>query len=172
MTQVSFVTGGTGFIGAALTERLISEGHEVRVLARNPEKARSLFGDRVTVVTGDLLDTSVLRAGLEGVDYVFHLAAMVGDYGLKKEFYRVNRDGTLALVDAAATASVARFIYMSSNAVIGMKREKITTEATPYSNTGGHYGTSKGIAEREILRRHREEGFPGVILRPLSLIHI
>jgi len=166
MTQVSFVTGGTGFIGAALTERLINEGHEVRVLARNPEKAKALFGDRVTIVTGDLLDGAVLRKGLEGVDYVFHLAAAVGDYGPRKEFFRVNRDGTLALVDAAAAAGVSRFIYMSSNAVIGMKREKVTTEETPYSDSGGYYGMSKGIAEREILRRHREEGFPGVILRP------
>jgi len=166
MTQVSFVTGGTGFIGATLTKRLINEGHEVRVLARNPEKAKSLFGDRVTIVTGDLLDGAALHKGLKGVDYVFHLAAAVGDYGPKKEFFRVNRDGTLALVDAAAAAGVARFIYMSSNAVIGMKREKITTEETPYSNTGGYYGISKGIAERAILKRHREEGFPGVILRP------
>ena len=84
MKPISFVTGGTGFIGAALTERLIGEGHEVRVLARSPEKARSLFGDRVTIVAGDLLDTAALQKGLEGVDYVFHLAAAVGDYGPKK----------------------------------------------------------------------------------------
>ncbi len=166
MSYISFVTGGTGFIGPYLVKRLIKGGHTVRVLARDPKKAKSLLGSEVDIIRGDVTDEATLASGIKGADFVFHLAARVGDYGPKAEFYRTNVDGTRAVVDASDKAGVSRFVYASSNAVIGTKREKITTESTPYSNTGGPYGITKGMAEKIIIDRYEKNSFPAVILRP------
>lgn len=173
MTRISFVTGGTGFIGRFLVRRLIDEGQKVRVLARSVKKAEDLFGDAVEIITGDISDKKALRRGVDGADFVFHLAAKVGDYGPKREFYSVNVDGTRALLDAwedandsDKTGGDGRFIYMSTNAVTGMKRTSVTDESAPYSNTGGPYGITKGMAEKMILKRCAENGLHGVVVRP------
>lgn len=170
VTRISLVTGGTGFIGRYLVRRLIEEGHTVRVLARSVDKARDLFGDAIEVIEGDISKVEALKKGVDRADYLFHLAAQVGDYGPKKEFYRVNVEGTRALLDAWEEANGGDkkgcFVYMSTNAVTGMKRTKVTDESAPYSNTGGHYGITKGIAEKMILDRCAENGLHGVVVRP------
>jgi nucleoside-diphosphate-sugar epimerase len=166
MSTISFVTGGTGFIGRSLVGRLLAEGHTVRILARSPEKARALFDDEPAIIPGDLGDRQALDLGCRGADYVFHLAAQVGDFGPRHGYYQTNVEGTRAVVDAAEGAGARRFVYVSTNAVTGIRRTTTTDESAPYANTGGHYGISKGMAERIIRDRHRENGFPGVILRP------
>ncbi len=166
MSTISFVTGGTGFIGSRLVWRLLADGHTVRLLARSTGKARALFGDKVAIVPGDLGDPAALARGCEGADLVFHLAAQVGDFGPRRGYYRTNVEGTRAVVDAADRAEVSRLVYMSTNAVTGIKRTAVTDESAPYARTGGHYGISKGMAERIIRDRHCDNGFPGVILRP------
>jgi nucleoside-diphosphate-sugar epimerase len=166
MSTVSFVTGGTGFIGRRLVRRLIAEGHAVRVLARSVDKARSLFDDEAEIIPGDLDDTGALARGCRGADRVFHLAAQVGDFGPRRGYYHTNVEGTLAAVDAAERANAVRFVYISTNAVTGIKRVHVTDETAPYATNGGHYGISKGMAERVIRDRHEQSGFPGVILRP------
>jgi nucleoside-diphosphate-sugar epimerase len=166
MSLTYFVTGGTGFIGSRLVRRLIEEGHSVRLLARDRKKAERLFGKEVAVIVGDVGDERALRAGTSGADCVFHLAAQVGDFGPRRGFYDTNVRGTQAVVDAADRAHAGRFVFMSTNAVTGMRRTTTTDESAPYATTGGHYGISKGMAERIIRRRHEENGFPAVILRP------
>jgi len=166
MKPVSFVTGGTGFIGQYLVKRLIEEGHEVRILARKPEKAHALFNGSAKIIEGDILDTGALERGASGAHYIFHLAARVGDYGPVKEFSRINVTGTEKLLDAAEKTGNVRLIYVSTNAVVGVKRKNITTEETPYADTGGPYGITKGLAERAILGRHGNNGFQAVVVRP------
>jgi 2-alkyl-3-oxoalkanoate reductase len=166
MPTISFVTGGTGFIGSRLVRRLLAEGHTVRVLARSPEKAHKLFDEKAEIIPGDLSDAAALARGCKGADRVFHLAAQVGDYGPKKGYYRTNVEGTRAMVDAAVRGGAGRFVYVSTNAVTGIKRTTVTDETAPYATSGGHYGISKGMAERIIRDRHEQSGFPGVILRP------
>jgi nucleoside-diphosphate-sugar epimerase len=167
---ISCVTGGTGFVGTHLVRRLISEGHEVRVLARNPEKARSLFGDQVKVVAGDLGNEDALTECVGGADFVFHLAAHIGYFGRKELFYQTNVEGSKRLLDIAEAHNIKRFVFMSTNAVIGYKREKVTDESTPYSYRSGLSGITKIITEKDILERYKKNGFPGVILRP-SIIY-
>jgi nucleoside-diphosphate-sugar epimerase len=166
MVPISCITGGTGFIGQCLVARLLSVGHRLRIIARSPEKAERLFKDSVEIIPGDLCDSAALSKGVTGADFVFHLAARVGDFGPKKEFFKINCDGTRLLVEACMETRIKRFIHMSTNAVIGIKREKVTTEQTPYSNTGGPYGITKGISERYVLEKHRKENFPAVVIRP------
>lgn len=144
-------------------------GHTVRLLARNAEKAKGLFGDSVEIIGGDVSDREALIRGVDGADFLFHLAARVGDYGPKREFYNVNVGGTKALLDAweeTGGNKRGRLVYMSTNAVTGMKRITVTDETAPYSNTGGVYGITKGIAEKMILDRCAEKGLDGVVVRP------
>jgi nucleoside-diphosphate-sugar epimerase len=166
MSTTSFVTGGTGFIGSRLVKRLLADGHTVRLLARSPEKARALFDDEVEIIPGDLGDLEALARGCRGADRVFHLAAQVGDFGPRRGYYETNVQGTRAVVDAADRANAGCLVYVSTNAVTGMRRTSVTDESAPYADTGGHYGISKGMAERIIRDRHHQNGFPGVILRP------
>lgn len=166
MSTISFVTGGTGFIGSRLVRRLIAEGQTVRVLARSAQKARALFDHEAEIIPGDLDDRGALERGCRGADCVFHLAAQVGDFGSRRGYYHTNVEGTRSVVDAAQRADAGRLVYISTNAVTGIKRAHVTDESAPYASNGGHYGVSKGMAERIIRDRHRESGFPGVILRP------
>jgi len=166
MSTVSFVTGGTGFIGRRLVNRLLAEGHTVRVLARSAEKAHAFFDEKVEIIPGDLDNADALLSGCRGADRVFHLAAQVGDFGPRRGYYHTNVEGTRAMVDAAERGGSGRFVYVSTNAVTGIKRAHVTDETVPYGTSGGHYGISKGMAERIIRERHETTGFPGVILRP------
>ena len=121
------VTGATGFVGQHLVRRLLSEpGIEVRVLVRQPERARELFGDdagRLEIATGDLAEPASLGGICEGVVSVFHAGAKV-PYGLAageaaEVFGRVNVDGTQALALEALQSGVRRFVHLSSAAAMG-----------------------------------------------------
>jgi uncharacterized protein YbjT (DUF2867 family) len=71
---VVLVTGATGFIGRHLVRRLLADGHQVRILVRQPGKAAALFGGAVEMVTGDVNDSQILPVAMAGCDVLFHLA--------------------------------------------------------------------------------------------------
>jgi dihydroflavonol-4-reductase len=163
------VTGGTGFVGANLVRELLDTGARVRVLARPTSDRRALTGLPVEVVPGDLLDPASLRAGLAGVEVVYHVAA---DYRLwapdPARLYRVNVDGTRALLQAAEAAGVARIVHTSSVGTLGLPRDGTPgTEATPVGlgDMVGDYKRSKFLAEREA-EAAAARGVPVVIVNP------
>ena len=96
-----FVTGGSGFVGGRLIERLRDDGHTVRALARSDAAAevRALGAEPVS---GDLGDPDAIRAGAEGCEFTFHAAATVGDWGKREDFVRGNVDGTRNVLRALA----------------------------------------------------------------------
>jgi nucleoside-diphosphate-sugar epimerase len=110
-----FVTGGTGFIGTRLTERLISENHNVIILARNPSVASFAVNDKVTLLKGDLFNKAVLREGMKDCDWVFHMAAYA------KPFYKdpavisgINVGGTVNVFEAALERRVKKVVFTST----------------------------------------------------------
>jgi nucleoside-diphosphate-sugar epimerase len=160
----AFVTGATGAIGSALTERLSREGWRVNALARRPESAAHLeVLSGVTIVSGDLEDNETLIHASAGCDTVFHLAALVhADPSTPEaEFTRVNVAGTGSLVDAAITAGAKRLVFFSSVAVYPETDAVTDEESQPQPQTA--YGRSK--LEGEELALSRDGEIEVVVLR-------
>jgi len=163
------VTGATGFIGANLVRELLRDGARVRVLVRPQSDRRVLAGLPVEVAVGDLLAPASLPPALEGVSVVYHVAA---DYRLwapdPAVLYRVNVEGTRALLAAAAAARVARVVYTSSVGTLGIPPDgRPGTESTPVrlEEMVNHYKRSKFLAEREA-EAAAARGVPVVIVNP------
>lgn len=122
----AFVTGATGMLGNNLVRDLLDRGWRVRALARSPEKAQRVLGDRDDVewAYGDLERREAWLGALDGVDVVFHTAAMFREYdGTDPQAWArlvaINRDGTLGLARDAAARGVARFVDTSTGGIIG-----------------------------------------------------
>lgn len=146
----ALVTGGTGFIGSHLTDELIEQGYEVRVLRRTTSSTKALKGKKASFALGDLTDPISLIHACEHVDVVFHVAALPRDWGPKKTFFDINLDGTKNLLNACIKNKVSRFIFMSSAAAYGFPKTAIPiTEEYPKKPTA-KYGESKLIAEQLI----------------------
>src|SRR5881398_663502 len=89
-----FVTGGSGFVGGRLIERLVADGDEVRALGRSDEAAEAVSALGAEPVRGDVTDESSIAAGAAGCEVAYHSAAKVEDYGPWEDFERVNVDGS------------------------------------------------------------------------------
>ena len=168
------VTGATGFVGSAVLRRLVSEGERVRVLVRPASNRRNLEGVNCEVVEGDLSDPATLRPAVAGCEALYHVAA---DYRLwvpdPQTLYRINVEGTVALLRAAVDAGVSRIVYTSSVATLGLTDDRSPAdEATPTSldKMVGEYKRSKYLAEDAVRRLTRTEGYPVVIVNPSAPI--
>ena len=173
MTQISLVTGATGFLGSAVARALLARGEKVRVLARPNSDRRNLAGLPVEIAEGSLEDADSLRRAVEGCDGLFHVAA---DYRLwvrdKQSMLRANVDGTVNLMKAAQEVGVERIVYTSSVAVLGHVESGLADEKTPstLADMVGIYKQSKFLAEEEVRRLIRDEGLPCVIVNPSTPI--
>lgn len=148
--MLALVTGGTGFIGSHLTDDLIEQGYNVRVLRRATSSTKFLKEKKVSFAVGDLTDPDSLIHACEHVDVVFHVAALPRDWGPKKTFFEINLDGTKNLLDACIQNKVPRFVFMSSAAVYGFpKTDKPISEDYKKKPTA-KYGQSKLMAEKMV----------------------
>ena len=163
------VTGATGFVGRALVRRLLADGRPVRAAVR--PGATALPREVETAAIGDIGPDTDWRTALAGIDAVVHLAArahVVHDSSPDAHtLYRaVNTLGTLRLAEAAATAGVRRFVFLSSARVHGERSTGAPfTESSPLAATDP-YGRSKAEAERGLAALAAAGGLDPVILRP------
>jgi dihydroflavonol-4-reductase len=163
-----FVTGGTGFIGGHLIKRLLRDGASVKALARDSSKAEELRKLGVEIIIGDVTDKTSITGVLKGCDAFYHLGNIsrwwLGD---KKLYYKINVEGTRNVMMEALKEGVKKVVYTSSLAAIRQPKGEIATEETEHKRDfESHYGRSKFLAEREVLRMYRESGLPVVILNP------
>ncbi len=163
----AFVTGGSGFIGGRLIERLRADGHGVRALARSPRSAEAVRERGAEPVRGDLGDVDSMRRGAEGCDLAFHLAAEVGTWGRREDFERVNVEGTENALGACAVAGVAGFVHCSTEAVLlaGEPLVGVDETARRRPDSPALYSATKARAE-EVVERQANESLVATIVRP------
>lgn len=168
----TIVTGGAGFIGSHLVERLLRDGHEVVVidnfstgLEQNLESAKG--NPRLRVHNADVADFGAVLKIIPGVDWVFHLAALsslVPSIEKPLDYFRSNVSGTAAILEASRKAGVKRFIYAASSSSYGIPDRYPTKETDPI-RPQYPYAESKYIGERLTLHYGRVYKLPVVSLR-------
>ncbi|HEV2723491.1 MAG TPA: SDR family NAD(P)-dependent oxidoreductase [Thermoleophilaceae bacterium] len=166
-----FVTGGSGFIGGALVGTLLERGDEVVALARSEATARALTGRGAEAVQGDVLDEDALAAGMAGCSLVYHVAGINSHCPSDPAMLmRVNVDGAVTAVLAAARAGVARVVYTSSAASLGEPAGAVGREDTPHRGSYlSLYDRSKHEGEQAAFRAARQAGVDLVAVNPSSV---
>jgi nucleoside-diphosphate-sugar epimerase len=159
------VTGGTGFLGRRLVERLLGDGRGVTIFGRTP--APNLEKRGVRFVRASLEDSAAVRAACEGIETVFHVAAKVGVWGRYEDFFRINVLGTRAVLEGCRTHGVKHLVYTSTPSVVYNGRDLAgVDESLPLTNAcPSPYPVTKAIAERDVLAANGA-GLRTVALRP------
>ena len=146
------VTGGAGFLGAALANRLARSGHTVRVLDDLTTGDPSRLDPAVLFTRGDVTDVPKLWSLLQGIDCVYHLAARVSvpeSILYPRDYNAVNVGGTVAVMEAMRDAGVKRVVLASSGAIYGTQQHQPVHEDLP-PNPDSPYAVSKLAAEHYV----------------------
>jgi nucleoside-diphosphate-sugar epimerase len=167
MASTAFVTGGSGFIGGRLIERLRREGVAVRALARSPSSAERVRALGAEPVPGDLGDRGAMAAGTAGAELAFHLAAHLGDWGSWADFEAVNVDGTRNALAACAEAGVRRFIHCGTEAALMAGEPLVNVDETAplRPDSRAPYPATKARAELAVRDANGGE-LETVVVRP------
>jgi nucleoside-diphosphate-sugar epimerase len=168
MAETAFVTGGSGFIGGQLVERLRSEGWEVRALARSERSAEAVSALGAEPVRGDISSAGEVRAGASGCSVAFHAAAHVGDWGPRSEFIRDNVQGTLNTLAGCSAAGVGRFVHVGTEAALmaGEPLVQVDESAPLRPDSPSLYPSTKAMAEQAVRQANRPGSFETVVVRP------
>jgi nucleoside-diphosphate-sugar epimerase len=165
--STAFVTGGSGFVGGRLIERLAGDGWTVRALARSNRSADAVRALGAEPVKGDLDDVGAMREGARGADVVHHAAAKVEQWGAWDDFLRINVAGTHNALRAAREAGVSRFIHVGTEAALmaGDPLVEVDERAPLRTDSPAMYSASKALAEQAV-RQAGADGFETVVVRP------
>ena len=162
------VTGATGFIGSHLARALLAEGRPVRVLVREGSCAYALEKMGAEIIEGDITIPSTLPQALDGVDRVFHCAAMVSDWGAWDDFRLANVKGVDNMLAASRVAGVRHFIHLSTTDVYGFPRRP-GNEKEPFQYRGWPYGDTKIDGEKKVWGYREKYGMPVTVIRPANV---
>ena len=164
------VTGGAGFIGSHIVDALLNRGDSVRVLDNLNSgigQERLTDRDRLEFIQGDLLDSEVVSRAVEGIDVVFHQAALASvPYSLENPLatHRVCATGTLQLLESARAAGVRRLVYAGSSSCYGQSTSEIQREGD-VTKPCSPYGAAKLAGEQYCHAFYESYGFETVVLR-------
>ncbi len=161
------VTGATGFLGSALTRELLKQKQEVRILARDVDKARTQFGEAVTIIPGEITDATQVQQAVDGVSIVYHLVGRLYHPSVPTELYRMTHvEGTRILLAACQEQpQLQSIVHCSTTGVHGVTGPTPAAEDAPYAPTNP-YEATKLESELLALQAHREQGLPVSVVRP------
>ncbi|HVZ23114.1 MAG TPA: SDR family oxidoreductase [Vicinamibacterales bacterium] len=172
MSQSALVTGGAGFIGSHLVERLLADGHTVRVIdnfstGRALNLAHVKDSPLLTIHEADVADLRTITPLFDGVDWVFHMAALadiVPSIQKPLAYHHSNVDGTVSVLEAARAAGVKRFMYTASSSCYGIPDEYPTKE-TADIRPQYPYALTKFLGEQYAMHWAQVYKLPVVSLR-------
>lgn len=166
LTMKIFLTGGTGFLGKHVVQRLLKEDYELYILTRKPQDNLLFKNPKITMIEGSLETIQDWKLCLQNVDVVVHMATPDVFWG-KWSFYKKSIvDSTKQLFDASESSGVEKFIYISSESVLQYKKDLLwIDESEPYPKLpNSYYGKSKMLAEKKIFSTFFQ--MTRVIIRP------
>lgn len=168
VNKKALVTGGCGFIGNHLIKELIQRGYEVFSLTRKESDTSCLIGLNVKAVEANYSDLGSLKQAVKGMDYVFHLGAVIRARDWQS-YNQTNVQGTENLLRACAEANpqIKRFIFISSISASGPSQPDVSKKEDDEARPISYYGKSKLLAE-EICRKYFDK-IPIVIIRPPNI---
>jgi dihydroflavonol-4-reductase len=168
------VTGASGFLGSAVAKCLTQAGYGVRAFVRRSSPRVNLAGLKLDIAEGDLLDANSIERAMQGVRFLFHVAA---DYRLwarnPADIVRTNVEGTRLVMAAARRAGIERIVHTSSVATLKPRPDgKPSDETYPLDEKAaiGAYKYSKVAAERLVETMIAEQNLPAVIVNPSTPI--
>jgi UDP-glucose 4-epimerase len=157
------ITGGTGFIGSYVVTDLLTQGHSVTILARNPAKVSGFLNhESIDFVRGDLRDRTAIQQAVRGVDAVIHVALGWGDTAVGMA--EADTVPSLLIFEESVRAGASQIIYTSSIAAFGDSRPVITDETMP--RPGDFYGATKAATEAYLLALGQSAGVQVNVIRP------
>jgi dihydroflavonol-4-reductase len=162
------ITGATGFIGNHVTRLCLEKGDDVRVMVMPGEDRSPLNGMDVEFVEGNLLDPASIAKAMQGVEQLYHLAAMFAIWTKDPDLhYKINVDGARYVMEAALAAGVEKVVYTSSVAAIGIEEGKLSTEETAFNSWpwASEYILSKFISH-QVVKGMVSEGLPVTMVMP------
>jgi UDP-glucose 4-epimerase len=172
LNKLDVVTGGAGFIGSHLVDRLIEAGRRVRVVddfsvGRRANLEQHRDRERIEIVVADVADAAAVEAACENADRIFHLAGradVVPSIELPDTYFRANVDGTFSALEAARRHRARRFVYAASSSCYGIPALYPTPETAP-ADPRYPYALTKYLGEQLVLHWARVYSLPAVSLR-------
>jgi len=169
---IDLVTGGAGFIGSHLVDRLLAQGRSVRVLdnlvvGRRANLKQNDGNPHLRLIEADVADPAAVATAMAGAERVFHLAAradIVPSIQEPEAYFRANVDGTFCVLEAARRASVKRLVYVASSSCYGVPSTYPTPETAP-SDPRYPYALTKYVGEQLAMHWARVYQLPAVSVR-------
>jgi len=170
------VTGAGGFIGSHLTEYLVEQGYKVRAFVRYNSRnfwgwlEKSKYIDNIEIYSGDIRDYDSVYESMKGIDYVFHLAALIGipySYHSPLAYIKTNIEGTYNILQAARELKIKRVVHISTSEVYGTAQYVPIDEKHPI-NPQSPYAASKASADYLAKSFYLSFDLPVTIVRPFN----
>jgi|WetSurSiteA1Bulk_404760.scaffolds.fasta_scaffold01331_6 nucleoside-diphosphate-sugar epimerase len=167
------VTGGTGFIGFALTKRLIALGYSVRIITRglNYDEAFEIFSSetsnsRLDIFVGEIHKSSSIKRAFDNVSYVFHVAALVNSVLPYRKFEEANVTATKNICELCLEFKVNKLVYISTCDVFGLPgKNTVFDESSPYKTWSEPYADTK-IKATQLVKDFQKQGLKSTIFYP------
>lgn len=170
-SQLTLVTGASGFVGRWLMKRLLADGERVRALVLPNEDVRGWWPETVEVLRGSITEQAAVVQAVQGVDTVYHLAAMVGDWGDEIEYQRVTVGGTRTVLQAVAPN--ARVVLASSIVVYGhLIGQAVCDEDRSFGRPQGMYSRAKQAQEKLAWQMAAERNLQLSVVRPANVFGV
>lgn len=162
-----FVTGATGYIGYNLTNELVSQGHQVHALVRNPEISIDLHHPNIRIFKGDITNIESIIPAMENCDQVYHTAALTKMHAYdRSKFYAINTSGTGNVLEVAYNLGISKFVFTSSASVFGPSLHVPIQEDDPrITSFDNDYELSKMLAEN-LVKDYVRKGLNATTVSP------